>query len=243
MAAKQEYTYEELLQRVQNLELVNKSKGDIDNLRLAYALESAKIGIYEWDIAKNEFVWDERMCEFWGIPFGKPLNLDFIIKGIHQEDRSFLKSTIDGLIEKGPHGKSHIQCRVVGIENGINRWLELTGHVLYENGKPSRVIGTARDISEQKSDEEKLKKWENIFLFAKLGTYIDSVDGKKIELINPEFASMHGYSVEELSGPAIETFLAPEYWTELPLNQAIANEKGHHVWESVHIKKMAPDFR
>jgi PAS domain S-box len=209
----------------------------LSNIRLKHALNSAKIGIHEWNIATNEFIWDERLYEFWGLPYAVPLNLELILKGVHPEDRDRIRNTTKELLEKGPDHKYSIQYRVIGIETGILRWLELTGEVFYFNGKPSKVIGIAVDITERKKDEASLKQWENIFTHAQWGTAIVSASNDKFELLNPEFASMHGYSVEELTGQPIASVFAPEWIKEIPANIALAHEKVHHVWEAEHIRK------
>jgi len=69
-------------------------------------------------------------------------------------DKEIVKKEIAALTVSGPGEKWNIQLRVTGIDTGIFRWLELTGHVDYENNKPVRIIGTAIDITERKAGEE-----------------------------------------------------------------------------------------
>jgi|WetSurMetagenome_2_1015567.scaffolds.fasta_scaffold00097_3 PAS domain S-box-containing protein len=237
-----EFTYEELRRRNQYLEEIVKRNESIDNLRLKLALSYGKIGIHVWEMTRDEFVWDELMYEYWGIPFGTRLNLDLVLKAIHPDDKEIVKKEIAALTVSGPGEKWNIQLRVTGIDTGIFRWLELTGHVDYENNKPVRIIGTAIDITERKAGEEEKKRWENVFRYARWGTAIASASDDTFELINPEYASMHGYSVEELTGKPVTTVFAPETKGDLASNKLIAHEKGHHVYETVHVRKDGSRF-
>src|SRR5690606_35852348 len=48
---------------------------------------------------------------------------------------------------------------------------------------------------------------------------------------------MHGYTVEELIGKDISIVFAPEERADLAEHIRMAHEKGHHIFESVHIRK------
>ena len=67
----------------------------------------------------------------------------------------------------------------------------------------SRILGLVlvfRDVTARRSAERDLKRWKETFSNAGFGMFLaDSKTGKIIDL-NPTFASMHGYSVNELLG-------------------------------------------
>jgi PAS domain S-box-containing protein len=237
-----EYTYEKLYRRNQQLEDILKSNESINSLRFKTALRYSGIGIFEWDITRNELIWDDLMYEFWGITPGTKLTIDAVLGAIYPGDRETVRVKIDELSGKRPEGKWNIQLRVTGVETGILRWLEFTGNVDCENDKVVRIIGTAVDITGWKSEEEDRKKWENIFRNARWGTAVVSVLSDTFELINPEYASMHGYTVEELTGQPITTVFAPETRGELLSYKSIVHDKGHFVYDSVHIRKDGSRF-
>jgi PAS domain S-box-containing protein len=56
-------------------------------------------------------------------------------------------------------------------------------------------------------------------------------------MMNPMFAKMHGYTVEELIGRSIYELLAPNSHAETREQIRIAYETGHHVYENKHIRK------
>ncbi len=89
---------------------------------------------------------------------------------------------------------------------------------------------------------EELQRWAHIFEHAEWGVTVDTADGKTLELINPAFARMHGYTVDELKGQSLLSVFAPEVRASVPANIQLAHEKGHHIWESVDLRKDGERF-
>jgi PAS domain S-box-containing protein len=55
---------------------------------------------------------------------------------------------------------------------------------------------------------------------------------------NPEFARMHGWDdVEEVVGRPLRDFVEESARSLLPVHLAIANERGHHQYESMHCRR------
>lgn len=78
------------------------------------------------------------------------------------------------------------------------------------------IIGASsivKDITEQERANEELKKWLHVFENAEWGVVVVSADTEIMEMINPAFAKMHGYTVEELSGQTIVNIFAPNNHT------------------------------
>lgn len=98
-------------------------------------------------------------------------------------------------------------------------------------------LETFVDIRERKQAEDELKKWANIFENSEWGVVVSSPDGKHLGMMNPAFARMHGYTVEELTGKPIVDVFAPESRADLIKNIRIAHERGHHTYESKHLRK------
>jgi PAS domain S-box-containing protein len=94
-----------------------------------------------------------------------------------------------------------------------------------------------RDVTDRLGADEALRRWLHIFDHVEWGVVIDSADGRALERVNPAFARMHGYAAEELVGSPITQVYAPESQSELPGQIRLAHEKGHHTFESKHIRK------
>ena len=94
-----------------------------------------------------------------------------------------------------------------------------------------------RDITDRLQADETLRRWLHIFDHVEWGVVIGSADGITLEMVNPAFARMHGYTVKELAGRPISDVFAPDARSELPHQIRMAHEKGHYTYESRHIRK------
>lgn len=90
-------------------------------------------------------------------------------------------------------------------------------------------------ILDKKTDE--IGQWEEIFKYAKWGIVVSSKEGKHLGLMNPAFASIHGFAVDELIGRPMADIFAKESRGDLPKQIRLAEKKGHHTFESKHLKK------
>lgn len=80
-------------------------------------------------------------------------------------------------------------------------------------------------------------RWHDVFMFADMGVVVGNTDGQSLDLMNPAFARMHGYTVEELVGQSIAKVIVPCIAQTLPEQVALANRQGHRVFESWHQRK------
>jgi PAS domain S-box-containing protein len=93
------------------------------------------------------------------------------------------------------------------------------------------------DISQRKEDERKLRQWADIFQHTGQGLVVNSPGSEILEIINPAFAAMHGYTVEELTGCSLSTVLAPSSLPSFPDHFRLVREKDRFILENLHIRK------
>ncbi|HYP01862.1 MAG TPA: PAS domain S-box protein [Pyrinomonadaceae bacterium] len=113
---------------------------------------------------------------------------------------------------------------------------------IVEGGALMRVWGTQRDISERKRVEEELRHWEQICQHAGWGVAMGDPATGTLKALNPAFARMHGYTVEELIGRPLADTFAPEERPKLDEHIRAVAERGHHIYESMHIRKDGTRF-
>jgi PAS domain S-box-containing protein len=127
--------------------------------RLELATSAAQIGVWDWDIVKNELVWDTRMFELYGIDntrFGSAY--DAWLAAVHPEDRA----RCDEAILQALRGeKSYkIEFRIIQ-PHGALRIIKAAGRVTWDAaGAPIRMTGTNSDITERKLAEQTLHESE-----------------------------------------------------------------------------------
>lgn len=86
-----------------------------------------------------------------------------------------------------------------------------------------------------------LDKWKNIFQYTKWGVGTGSLDGV-IEMVNPVFARMHGYRVEELVGKPVAILFAEEERKYLPQIFDKIHKEGYYFFECRHVRRDGSTF-
>ncbi|MBI4995533.1 MAG: response regulator [Rhodocyclales bacterium] len=128
--------------------------------RLQLATRVASIGIWDWDVVRNELVWDESMYQLYGIrrgDFGGAY--DAWIRTIHPDDKAYT----DGEIQAALRGEREYapEFRIVRTDGSV-RHIKADSHTIRDQaGKPLRMIGTNIDITERKRAEDELRSYKD----------------------------------------------------------------------------------
>ena len=156
------------------------------NKQLKEAQTIANIGSWEWDIASGELQWSEQTYSIYNLTQGKDKpSYEKFLEVIHPEDR---QSVIDAINESITEGTCYNIIHRINTLNSEEKVVRECGEVFYdEDNKPYRMVGTAQDITSQRSVQEKLNEqkeaFETIFeksndgvLIIKDGNFIDCND-------------------------------------------------------------------
>ncbi len=121
-------------------------------LRLELAVDAAAIGGFEWDLATNELIWDERMRVLLGVDPGVRPSVDGFVRRILPADRPDVERANERAIARC--GDLRVDFRIID-EAGATRWLTTRGRVLGDdNGRPARMVGAVFDSSGVHDDRE-----------------------------------------------------------------------------------------
>ena len=139
----------------------------ISEERLRFAREAANLGVFDLDANFNILYWDERMHELWGLEHGSYLNHQQLLSAIHPDDLPARQAALEHAADPEGNGRYHAEYRVTNFKDGAEHWVTAVGRMHFHNGHPMRLVGVARDITEQKILEKKLEeqraKAEHIF--------------------------------------------------------------------------------
>ena len=150
------------------------------------------------------------------------------------------ESYLEALGQFAQKGASNVTGRTLQMEamrqNGEKFPLELSLS-RFQTGDSWNVVCVIRDITERKKWEDEIIKWSSVVQHAQWGVVYSGSDLLSLESMNPSFARMHGYTVEELTGRPIFDVFAPDERSALPQHIAKTHQKGSHTWESKHLRK------
>src|SRR5438874_7104111 len=115
------------------------------------AADAVHLGIWEWDLGKDEAWVTNARRAFWGWPASGKITLEHFISRVHPDDRNRIRQAIDDAIHKGKDYES--EYRII-LSDGSVHWMSTRATVKFdENGKPGRLLGISIDISARKQAE------------------------------------------------------------------------------------------
>ena len=124
---------------------------EVSEKRFNLAADSASLGMWEWDLEKDEiWVSPTRRAEL-GFPASGRITFEELSSRWHQGDRDKVRQALNEAIRQGK--EYHAEFRVVRT-NGDMQWVCARGRVQAdEHGKPKRLTGISLDITARKEAE------------------------------------------------------------------------------------------
>ena len=175
----------------------------VQSSRLSKAQEIAHVGSWEVDLITNKIELTDEYYRLFELPIGSDVTIEQILDRIHPEDRKEVELQRKNLVLGKPY---KLQYRIV-IDNSIKFVISNAEVVYGDDNKPIKLIGTAIDVTENITFENKLieseKRFRGAFENSSTGLSITSLKGKFIK-VNTFLCNMLGYSEEEILG---KTFL------------------------------------
>jgi len=113
---------------------------------------------------------------------------------------------------------------------------EVTISKLERNGETVFTV-IVRDVTDRLEADKVLRQWMHIFEHAEWGIVVGRAEGNTLEMMNPTFAQMHGYTVEELTGRPLGDVFAPCVSDQIHDRVRMAHGEGHYAYESQHTRK------
>jgi len=137
-------------------EQVNARKAiEESEMRQRIAIEAAHIGTFDLDIQNSQFRFSERLANIFGYKDTRGLSRKDLTDRIHPEDIAHRAAAHE---EAFRTGSLFYEARVVWGDNSIH-WFRASGKVVYDKqGRPWRMFGTTLDITDQKTQSERLEK-------------------------------------------------------------------------------------
>ena len=121
---------------------------ELSDKRLALAADSAGVGVWDWDLKKDEiWVSPTRRAQL-GFPSSGRITSEDLVSRWHPEDREQVRLALKEAVEKGKGYDSEFR---IALADGSVRWIAARGHVqVNKQGKPTRLLGISMDVTARK---------------------------------------------------------------------------------------------
>jgi diguanylate cyclase (GGDEF)-like protein/PAS domain S-box-containing protein len=188
-----------LCRSAQALRLVSRRRR-ADQRRLRLALRLARLSMWEWDIGSGRVRWSPEPQAADGLPRGSiDGTLAGFLQSVHPDDRDCVRRTLELAARDGSSFEA--EFRVV-LADGRVRWRTTGGAVVRDwAGRPTKMIGVGRDVTEQKDAAERLLRAEGRYRTLveqlPLASYVEHLDQESATYMSPQIADLVGYTAEE----------------------------------------------
>ncbi|MBV5316009.1 MAG: PocR ligand-binding domain-containing protein [Prolixibacteraceae bacterium] len=224
-------TFVDITRRKNAEQEVIRAKGMIEEseYRLKLATASGKLGIWDWNLVENTMIWDERMFELYGTTHDTfPNNIDAWINGLHPDDKQMAIDACNAAL----NGEKDFNTsfRVLHPDGKILH-LKADGSIIRDiDGKPLRMIGINKDITETKQAEEALLESEK------------RIQKKLNNLLSPE-SDISELALEDIIDTDVIQSLAEDFFriTNIPiviidLEGKVLVGKSDSFWKDICLK-------
>jgi PAS domain S-box-containing protein len=176
--------------------------------RLNLAAQSAKIGIWEWDIPTDVLLWNTQMFTLYGLdPTLIEPSYDVWLNCLHSDDIARAHTAIQqALMGQADY---NVELRIVQPDGAI-RFLQANAIVQRDaEGQPVGMVGVNYDITNLKHTEQRLRQQLETIEAAAEGIAI--FQGDRYVLMNPAHAKLFGYDQpDELIGQSWKILYEPK---------------------------------
>lgn len=167
--------------------------------KLKLIIEASELGIWDLDLKTQNMIASERCYEILGFPnTKKSLTPKKIITHVHPDDISLRTEAFEKAMESG---SLNYQIRIIWEDHSLH-WKDVKGKVFYDqHNKPDRMLGTVRDITEERNFHQQLLEREEKFrlLADSMPQYIWTADPEgNLNYFNQSLYDYTGFSPGEL---------------------------------------------
>lgn len=121
----------------------------ISNERYEYINKATRDAIFDWDIKTGAIKWGDGFYRLFGFNSGDEYTIEKWLSNVHSSDKDKISKSFNDAIAGSTEGNWKGSCRFKKAD-GSYAFVEGNGHIIRDDaGKPTRMIGVIRDITER----------------------------------------------------------------------------------------------
>jgi PAS domain S-box-containing protein len=166
--------------------------------RLQLVMEASGIGMWELNLQTQDVSYSRTYLSMIGYAEGTHLTPEMLLRHVHPDDLAMRNMAFEKAMQSG---RLDYHFRLIRVD-GEERWVEVKGTaILDEFNRPLKILGTIRDITDEKLGNELLQESEHKFriLADSLPQFIWTSDGEgNLDYFNRSIFEYSGYNEEDL---------------------------------------------
>jgi PAS domain S-box-containing protein len=132
------------------------SESALNDEQLRLALETARVGIWDWDLQAGRIRWSENIASILGgVPGGPGDTYEAFLQRVLAEDRTHFAQKVATAMQLLQGFEAEFR---VYVPTGAPRWMRARVRVLVENGQARRILGTLKDTTREQQVEEESRR-------------------------------------------------------------------------------------
>ena len=196
-----------------NLENEINRRKDVEK-DLARAREMSKTGNWVLELPGRKMQWSDEIYQILGCrPKEKCMTFQSFLKSVHPSDRGFVKIEIQKALK---HGSAfNLTHRIVRRDGSIKIVKQRSEVYLDPEGRPTQILGTLQDITDQREAENLAARFGRILDRSFNEIYIFDAETFKFSKVNLAARLNLRYKMEDLCEMTLEDLLPEFAWDKV----------------------------
>lgn len=187
--------------------------------RLALAIQTTRLGTFDYYVLENRLVWSDLTREMFGVSEDQQITGKTFWEIVHPDDRMHVRRLGTAAMHGKNGGEFSFEYRVIRKCDADLRWFSTWGRVLFEGGQAVRIIGVAHEITASKRAEEALRYQLDLTQCITQQTsdsiFVTDREGR-VTFMNPEAERVFGLTSDWMIGRNLqETIHSRSHWSPI----------------------------
>ena len=97
--------------------------------RLSFILESAGLGVWDWDLLTDKLLWSKRCLEMFGLAGDSQVTYERFLAALHPEDRARIDDAVQQTLSKGRDYS--VEMRAIWPDGSVH-WVASRGRAYFD---------------------------------------------------------------------------------------------------------------